>query len=64
MVENNLLGPTPDLLTRATRMIHTLLYIEDNPKDLTLVEHILSRHLNVHPLAAVTGTRFVRYRTD
>jgi len=34
---------------------HTLLYIEDNPANLRLVEQIISRHSNLHLLTAVTG---------
>jgi CheY-like chemotaxis protein len=35
--------------------IHTLLYIEDNPADLTLVEQIIARHPDIHLLTAVSG---------
>ena len=55
MVKNNFLGPTPALLTGLTRMVHTLLYIEDNPADLKLVEDIIARHPNIRLLTAVTG---------
>jgi CheY-like chemotaxis protein len=41
---------TPDL-----RPIHTLLYIEDNPADLKLVEQIIARHPNIRLLTAVNG---------
>jgi PAS domain S-box-containing protein len=34
---------------------HTLLYIEDNPANLRLVEQIIARHSNLHLLTAVTG---------
>jgi CheY-like chemotaxis protein len=55
MVKNNFLGPNPALLTGLTRMIHTLLYIEDNPADRKLVEQIIARHPNIHLLTDVTG---------
>ena len=55
MVKNNFLGPTSDLLTGLTRMIHTLLYIDDNPADRMLVEQIIARQPNIHLLTAVTG---------
>jgi CheY-like chemotaxis protein len=34
---------------------HTLLYVEDNPANLRLVEQIIARHSNLHLLTAVTG---------
>jgi PAS domain S-box-containing protein len=34
---------------------HTLLYIEDNPANLTLVEQIIARHMDMHLLTAVNG---------
>jgi CheY-like chemotaxis protein len=55
MVKNDFLGPAPALLTGLTRMIHSLLYIEDNPADRKLVEQIIARHPDVHLLTAVTG---------
>ena len=55
MVKNNFLGPTSAILTGLTRMVHTLLYIEDNPADLKLVEDIIARHPNIRLLTAVTG---------
>ena len=55
MVKNNFLGPTSAILTGLTRMVHTLLYIEDNPADLKLVEDIIARHPNIRLLIAVTG---------
>ena len=33
----------------------TLLYVEDNPANMKLVEQIISRHPNIHLLTAVTG---------
>jgi CheY-like chemotaxis protein len=41
---------TPDL-----GPIHTLLYVEDNPADLNLVEQIIARHPDIHLLTAVSG---------
>jgi PAS domain S-box-containing protein len=35
--------------------LHTMLYIEDNPANLKLVEQIISRHPNIHLLTAVNG---------
>jgi len=35
--------------------IHTLLYVEDNPADLNLVEQIIARHPDIHLLTAVSG---------
>jgi CheY-like chemotaxis protein len=55
MVKNNFLGPTPALLTGLTRMVHTLLYIEDNRADLKLVEQIIARHPNIRLLTAMNG---------
>ena len=34
---------------------HTLLYVEDNPANLKLVEQIIARHPDIHLLTAVTG---------
>jgi CheY-like chemotaxis protein len=36
--------------------IHTLLYVEDNPANLKLVEQIISRHPDLRLLTAVNGT--------
>jgi CheY-like chemotaxis protein len=36
---------------------HTLLYIEDNPANLKLVEQIIARHPDIHLLTAVNGTK-------
>lgn len=41
---------TPDL-----GAIHTLLYVEDNPANVKLVEQIIACHPNFHLLTAVTG---------
>jgi CheY-like chemotaxis protein len=35
---------------------HTLLYVEDNPANLKLVEQIIARHPDLHLLTAVNGT--------
>jgi CheY-like chemotaxis protein len=35
--------------------IHTLLYVEDNPANLKLVEQIIARHPNIRLLTAVNG---------
>jgi CheY-like chemotaxis protein len=35
--------------------IHTLLYIEDNPADVKLVEQIIAGHLQIRLLTAMTG---------
>jgi CheY-like chemotaxis protein len=55
MVKNNFLGPTPALPTGLTRMVQTLLYIEDNRADLKLVEQIIARHPDIRLLTAVNG---------
>ena len=39
---------------RGARM-HTLLYVEDNPANLRLVEQIIARHSDIRLLTAVTG---------
>ncbi len=41
---------TPDL-----GPMHTVLYVEDNPADLKLVEQIIARHYNIRLLTAVNG---------
>jgi CheY-like chemotaxis protein len=35
--------------------LHTVLYVEDNPANLKLVEHIIGRHHDIHLLTAVNG---------
>ena len=37
--------------------LHTLLYVEDNPANMKLVEQIVERHPNIKLLTAVNGTR-------
>jgi PAS domain S-box-containing protein len=34
---------------------HTVLYVEDNPANLKLVEHLIARHADMRMLSAVTG---------
>ena len=41
-------------VTRGSRP-HTLLYVEDNPANLKLVEQIIARHPDIHLLTAVDG---------
>ncbi|MDP2759368.1 MAG: PAS domain S-box protein, partial [Sideroxyarcus sp.] len=36
--------------------LHTLLYVEDNPANLQLVEQIIARHHDIHLLTAVNGS--------
>jgi CheY-like chemotaxis protein/anti-sigma regulatory factor (Ser/Thr protein kinase) len=36
--------------------VHTLLYVEDNPANLKLVEQIISRHADLRLLTAINGT--------
>jgi PAS domain S-box-containing protein len=40
-------------------VLHTLLYVEDNPANLALVEQIISRHPEIRLLTAVNGNRGV-----
>jgi PAS domain S-box-containing protein len=39
--------------------LHTVLYVEDNPANLKLVEQIISRHPNISLMTAVNGNRGV-----
>jgi CheY-like chemotaxis protein len=41
--------------TRNLGRIHTLLYVEDNPANLKLVEQIIARHPDIRLLTAVNG---------
>jgi CheY-like chemotaxis protein len=43
----------PDL--SRVKGLHTLLYVEDNPANLSLVEHIIARHPEISLLTAVNG---------
>ena len=40
---------------RCDALVRTVLYVEDNPANLALVEHILARHPNIRLLTAVNG---------
>ena len=40
---------------RSCEATHTLLYVEDNPANLKLVEQIIARHPNIRLLTAVNG---------
>ena len=52
------LAPSPPHVERGGPM-HTLLYVEDNPANLKLVEHLVARRPDMQLLSAVTGTRGV-----
>ena len=47
-----LVHPTP----RADGLVRTVLYVEDNPANLELVEQIIARHSNIHLITAVDGS--------
>jgi CheY-like chemotaxis protein len=64
MVKNNVLGPTPALLAELTRAVRTLLYIEDNWADLTLVEQIIARHPNLRLLTAINANSGIEIARD
>ena len=40
---------------RSDGLVRTVLYVEDNPANLELVEQIIARHSNIHLLTAVDG---------
>ncbi|WP_425267430.1 ATP-binding response regulator [Cupriavidus lacunae] len=42
--------------TEAASSVHTLLYVEDNPANVKLVEQLIARRADVRLLTAVTGT--------
>lgn len=42
--------------TAAPSTMHTLLYVEDNPANLKLLEQLVARRADVHLLSAATGT--------
>ena len=44
--------------------LHTLLYVEDNPANLKLVEQIIRRHPDIHLLTAVNGTLGIELARD
>lgn len=46
---------TSEVGTRSNTSLHTLLYVEDNPANLDLVEQIIERHSDMRLLTAVTG---------
>ena len=50
----------PDVIAPHTTRPHTLLYVEDNPANMRLVEQILSRHTNINLLTAVNGNSGVK----
>ena len=52
------LAPSPPHVERGGPM-HTLLYVEDNPANLKLVERLVARRPDMQLLSAVTGTRGV-----
>lgn len=45
--------------TETPASVHTLLYVEDNPANLKLVEQLVARRADVRLLTAITGTRGV-----
>jgi len=45
----------PQTKQRRKTKLHTLLYVEDNPANLTLVEQILSRYSDLKLITAITG---------
>jgi PAS domain S-box-containing protein len=48
-------APVVQMQIKPLASAHTLLYIEDNPANLTLVEQIIARHVDMHLLTAVNG---------
>jgi len=55
LVEGSDAGVLTHLLTSRVDQLHTLLYIEDNPANLKLVEQIIARHPGIRLLTAVSG---------
>jgi len=53
------LGETQTPVDTTTAPVHTLLYVEDNPANLKLVELLIARHPDMRLLSAVTGRRGV-----
>jgi len=51
------------LVPREAR-IHTLLYVEDNPANLKLVEQIIARHPDIRLLTAVNGNLGIQLARD
>ena len=50
-------GPLPSVLEQRDGALHTLLYVEDNPANLKLVEQLIARRTNMRLLSAVDATR-------
>jgi CheY-like chemotaxis protein len=50
-------------VSRGTRL-HTLLYVEDNPANLKLVEQIIARHPDMRLLTAVNGNVGIKLARD
>ena len=51
--------PAAPALVSASAQVHTLLYVEDNPANLMLVEDLIARRPDIRLLSATTGTRGV-----
>jgi PAS domain S-box-containing protein len=51
----NAVAPAQPLIARGMRE-HTLLYVEDNPANMKLVEQIIARHPDIRLLTAVNGS--------
>jgi adenylate cyclase len=49
--------PLPRAHVSQAERLHTLLYVEDNPANLKLVEQIIARHPDMRLLPAVTGNK-------
>jgi CheY-like chemotaxis protein len=49
-------APLPQPHTPRTSLTHTLLYVEDNPANLKLVEQVIARYPELSLLTAVNGT--------
>ena len=47
--------PPVNVMREPATHVHTLLYVEDNPANLKLVEQIVARHPDLHLLTAVNG---------
>ncbi len=52
-------GPPPEPFEEALEGVRTLLYVEDNPANLKLVERLMARRSDVRLLSAVDGIRGV-----
>ena len=51
--------PAAPAFVSASAQVHTLLYVEDNPANLMLVEDLIARRPDIRLLSATTGTRGV-----